>query len=417
MEATSTLADLLATTEAEARPYQERVIQLAHHNFTELGVKTQLVNSPTGSGKTVMGLAVARWLQEQYDIGVGWCAMRRNLLHQVVDANKELGMGVDALEPISMFAKNPPLQDANGRPIKLLIVDEAQHDAASSMGHLHNTITPQWVLGLSATPYRTDKLKLCFEKVIRDAGIHQLIQQGYLAQYHQYTLTEWTVDSVVERYLAEPDTWGKSVMYWLNEGLARNCLSQLQQAGVRVEFIYGAQTGSHREDLLSRFDKTTYGDGDPEGIDVLVNMFILTEGWDCTSLKTAWVRDSQRGPTIQMAGRAFRRSPHYDFKQIVQSKNTRWPMQKTADPNMSYIWTEDTTSGGEWRSVKPSAVTHQVSNRALLTLAHTQTEMPAFILKRKGKWGGRTDRTDTESGLGRRANTGNNFDDGGAFIH
>ena len=64
----------------------------------------------------------------------------------------------------------------------LLVVDEAQHDAASSMAFLHQRIRPKYILGLSATPFRTDKVKLCFDTSIRDAGIHQLIQDGYLAK-------------------------------------------------------------------------------------------------------------------------------------------------------------------------------------------------------------------------------------------
>lgn len=771
---TTPLAEILATTNAEARPYQERVINLVRDNFINVGVRSQLVNSPTGSGKTVMGLCAARCLQDELGIGVGWCAMRRNLLNQVVIANSDgplpinLNMGVKDLTPISMFDKNPPSHDAAGRPIKLLVVDEAQHDAASSMGHLHNTIKPDYVLGLSATPYRTDKLKLCFEKVIIDAGIHQLIQQGYLSKYHQYTIPHWNPETVVKHYLAEPEKWGKSVMYWLNIGQATECLNKLTAAGVRAELIIGTQPHSVRENLLNRFDNTTYGDGDPDGIDVIVNMFILTEGWDCldektevlteqgwmyydkftafhqgkmmgdntparvwslnretdkmelvdvnaveirnlragermveiksqhldilvteghefhlkyrdpaknghlsdnyitrtaghlvnrrssfglplaasadfkeislsddelrliawsltdsswdssyltlhqsekptkhsqrirelldrlnldyteqyivpekcgfetdygmirflipkgtskaqprngwvrweqyfdttdkriplslqsmssrqfmvfynemilangerksnnhsgwlwtsrkhqadvinrmaitrgfasnigtkitkhetevyrvtvrnrswmvidpsddrsesiefvpysgsvwclknknstivirrngktaivgncTTLKTAFVRDSQRGPTIQMAGRAFRKHPDCEYKQIVQSQDTHWPMQRTAQPNESFIWMTDAAAGESWRSVKPSQITQQVANRAILTLAHTQTSMPDFITKKRAK---QFDRNTGESGLPRRPNTGDDMGDGGAFIH
>lgn len=404
----------LTENHIETRPYQQRVVRLAIDNFLKVGVRSQLVNSPTGSGKTVMALLIAKHLQDELGIGVGWCAMRRNLLTQAVAANSNgplginLNMGVKDLTPISMFDKNPPSHDASGRPIRLLIVDEAQHDAASSMGHLHNTIKPEYVLGLSATPYRTDKLKLCFEKVIIDAGIHQLMQQGYLSQYNQYTIPHWNPETVVRHYLAEPKKWGKSVMYWLNIQQATECLNKLTAAGVRAELIIGTQPNSEREDLLTRFDRTIYGDNDPNGIDVIVNMFILTEGWDCTTLKTAWVRDSQRGPTIQMAGRAFRKHPEYDYKQIVQSQDTNWPMQRTATPNESFIWMTDAAAGESWRSVKPNQITQQVANRAILTLAHTQTSMPDFITKRRGK---QFDRSTGESGLTRRN------DGGGAFIH
>ena len=146
-----------------------------------------LVESPTGSGKTIMGLEVARQMQRRYGFSIGWVAMRRNLLSQAEEENRRRGFGVD-LKFISMFDKNPPQVD-------MLVVDEAQHDAAMSMANLHCTIHPKKILGLTATPFRTDRIKLCFDKVIKDAGIHQLIQDGYLSRYHHYTIPAYTPES------------------------------------------------------------------------------------------------------------------------------------------------------------------------------------------------------------------------------
>src|SRR3712207_9443819 len=92
---------------------------------------------------------------------------------------------------ISMFDKRPPQVD-------LLVIDEAQHDGALSMANLHSFIKPKKILGLSATPFRGDRFKLCFEKSIRDAGIHSLIQDGYLSPYHHYTIPQYTPASVAE---------------------------------------------------------------------------------------------------------------------------------------------------------------------------------------------------------------------------
>src|SRR5438105_3870261 len=162
------------TTPVEPRPYQERIISKAVELFHGKKLRSVLIESPTGSGKTVMGLLIARWLQELLGVRVGWVAMRRNLLTQAAAENAARGIDVRA-EFISMFDKEPP------RGLDLLIVDEAQHDAASTMAHLPNVIRPRYILGLSATPFRADKVKLCFESVIRDAGIQRLIQDGYLS--------------------------------------------------------------------------------------------------------------------------------------------------------------------------------------------------------------------------------------------
>jgi superfamily II DNA or RNA helicase len=41
-----------------------------------------MMESPTGSGKTVLGLALARQLQREFGFSEGWVALRCNLLAQ-----------------------------------------------------------------------------------------------------------------------------------------------------------------------------------------------------------------------------------------------------------------------------------------------------------------------------------------------
>jgi len=286
-----TLQELVATTGVQPREYQERLVTKTC-GYYESGIKSVLVNSPTGSGKTIVGLLAARYLQLQHDIGIGWVAMRRNLLKQAAAANQNMRIGCEGIRFMSMFDHNPPTTDELGRPIKLLVVDECQHDSVSSMSNLHNIIRPKWILGMTATPYRTDRVKLSFDKVIRDIGIHQLIQSGYLSQYHQFTLPRWDVDEIVSCYLREPERWGKSAIYFLSREDATACCNRLQASGIKAETVFGDQPMAEREEKLERFES-----GD---LQVLVNMVLLTEGWDSPSLRTVFVRDSQRGPTIQM---------------------------------------------------------------------------------------------------------------------
>src|SRR4051812_7350820 len=101
------IATIIADTGVEARPYQQRIISKAVDFFTREGRRSVLIESPTGSGKTVMGLLAARALQQQLGVRVGWVAMRRFLLAQAAAENRDRGIHVDA-EFISMFDKQPP---------------------------------------------------------------------------------------------------------------------------------------------------------------------------------------------------------------------------------------------------------------------------------------------------------------------
>jgi superfamily II DNA or RNA helicase len=354
----------LAGVDIDARPYQQRIIQKAIQQFEgryrnrgslEAAAASVMIESPTGSGKTVMGLTIARYLQRQHGLRIGWVAMRRNLLAQAERENRARGFNVD-LQLISMFDKLPPAVD-------VLIVDEAQHDAAMSMANLHCQVRPQKILGLTATPYRADRIKLCFDKVIRDAGIHQLIQDGYLSTYHHYTIPQYEPLAVAQCYAREMNRWGKSLMFFHRLEQCVACWEELATLGVRAEIVTAA---TDRERQLSDF-----ADG---RVEVLINMTILTEGFDCPSLKTVFCRPSGRGCTVQMAGRVLRKHDEHPFKQIVQCQKTAHPFQRTASAAEQYLW-----DGSRWRSLTVNAGIAAISQQARRLIASAQVELPKLV--------------------------------------
>lgn len=73
-----TAHDIISRSNLEARDYQIRIIDKVVNGFDE-GLSSQLVNAPTGAGKTALALVAAKILQQRYGCGVGWTAMRRNL--------------------------------------------------------------------------------------------------------------------------------------------------------------------------------------------------------------------------------------------------------------------------------------------------------------------------------------------------
>ncbi len=356
---------VFADLNLEIRPYQSRIVDKALAMFAgeylnlrdeiEPPAHSVLIESPTGSGKTIMGLEVARQMQRRYGFSIGWVAMRRNLLSQAQQENHARGFNID-LKTISMFDKNPPQVD-------MLIVDEAQHDAAMSMANLHCSIEPKKILGLTATPFRTDRIKLCFDKVIKDAGIHQLIQDGYLSRYHHYTIPEYTPESVAQFYLREARKWGKTLVFFHRLVQCEACHRLLTAGGARAEVVTAR---TNREQQIADFAVGR--------IDVLVNMAILTEGFDCPSLATVFCRPSGRACTIQMGGRVFRKHQPLPFKQVVQCRRTRHPFVRTALADEQYSW-----SGEQWLSLQLNRHIESISDRARQAIARSRTELPNLV--------------------------------------
>ena len=244
-----------------------------------------------------------------------------------------------------------------------ILIHNCQHDAASSMAHLHNVIQSRYILGLTATPFRTDRVKLCFDKVVKDAGIHQLIQDGYLSQYDHYTVPKWEVSQLANHFCAAPDRWGKSIFFFhtLGECFALN--EVLRSRGVRSDVV---TAGSDRDRQLAEFRNGI--------LQVLVNCMVLTEGFDDPTLQTVWVPPSAKGPTMQMAGRALRKCSGIAAKQVVQCKQSPHPFPKTAMCRQQYLW-----QSGEWRSLRVNPKLKLCNFNTQRAIAHTEVELPKFL--------------------------------------
>jgi len=346
----------------ELRPYQLRIVAKAVDNYVNKSVRSVLIDSPTGSGKTIVALMICRAMHELKGARIGWVAMRRNLLSQAEFENKRRGFHLP-IKFISMFEKEPPTD------LDMLVVDEAQHDVTSSMMHIHARIEPKWLCGCSATPWRADRVKLCFDTVIKDAGIAALIKDGYLAQYHHYTIPKWTPEFVTDRYLREPKRWGKSLIFFHRLAQCYKAKELLVEHGVACDVVTGAT------DVESQLKK--FSDG---SLQILINCMKLTEGLDVPDVKTVWARPSSKSVTIQMCGRVFRKHSDLPYKQIVQSEDTRYTFVKTALPVLQHILVDD-----GWRTLQVNPHIERVGMKTVCTLAKIEVTMPDYIKKMDAK--------------------------------
>lgn len=369
----------------EQRPYQQKIISKADKHLKD-GYKSILVVSPPGSGKTVMGWTITKNALNQSgeifgcdpsDVGIAWMAMRRNLLAQAAEENNVM-VGCPNTHFISMFE-----DDFTDHPImkykkRILVCDETHHIACDSATSVVNALNPDFILGLSATPYRTDKVKLCFETTLQDAGFHCLIQDGYLSKFDQWIIDSWNPEVVADTYLREIDKWKKSIMYFLTFEECMKCFNILQVAGVRCEIVTGST------DRFRQIDELASGK-----LQLLINMHVLTEGVDIPDLNTVFVRDSDnKGPTIQMAGRCLRKHPSKQAANIVQSVDTRFPFTKVASARHQYLMQD-----GEWRIIGNSEMIDIMTSRMLKRLTENKVSDDAqndlMWLQRKAGFGRR----------------------------
>jgi superfamily II DNA or RNA helicase len=237
------------------------------------------------------------------------------------------------------------------------------------MANLHQIIRPRFILGLSATPFRADRVKLCFDAVIKDAGIQTLIQDGYLSSYHHYTIPRHTPAEIVEHYLRDPERWGKSIAYFHTLEQCFQAKTLFEAHGIRADIVSGS---SDRDAQLDAFRAGR--------TQVLLNCMVLSEGFDCPELKTVFCRPSCKGVTVQMAGRVLRKHADFPFKQIVQCQKTPWPFLRTAKAAQEFVW-----KGDGWKTLQANPLIGEVNGRMLRMLAQVKVEMPQFVTKQLSK--------------------------------
>jgi superfamily II DNA or RNA helicase len=347
----------------EARDYQVRIVQRTLKAIAD-GHRNVLIESATGSGKTVIGHLIARELNRLHGWTVGWTAMRRHLVAQAAEENaRRFGLG--CVRYFSTFDSEPPAG------IDVLFDDEAHHSASETSVTLYRRLAPKVTVGLSATPVRTDRMRLCFSKVVRDAGIRALIDGGWLAPFHHYTAeSEWTPHGVARLYLSDPLRWGRSVVFLRTVEECNGFARLLAAGGVRCEVVHGS---SEQEAQLAAFRAGA--------VDVLANVAVLTEGFDACDLRTAFVRPASAGPTLQMAGRALRRHPEKAFAQVVQCTAADWPFTKAASAERKFVQERE---GGPWRERGGTDARLAAAHAAgLSAVAATEVSLPAFLTRRR----------------------------------
>ena len=140
----------------------------------------------------------------------------------------------------------------------------------------------------------------------------------------------------------------------------------LAKSGVRVDVITGK---TDRDKQLNAFDQNE--------LDVIVNVYVLTEGFDCPNLRSVFVRPSSKMPTIQMTGRVLRKHEDISWVNIIQSQETKYPFTRTASAERQFVRIDD-----EWRSIRAdSKRIKETACKALMAIATTKIFLPPLVLK------------------------------------
>jgi len=322
------------------KTFVERSLAALDAHGNTLGV------APTGAGKTIMLSAVVGDMIRGGDARACVLAHRDELTDQNSSKFARVNPGV----PISVvdaktkswrgqvtFAMVPTLsREANlaAMPaLDLLVIDEAHHAVAESYRRIMERAAQRnpklRIFGVTATPNRGDRkgLREVFSNVSDQIRIGELIASGHLVKPRTFVIDVGVQEQLrqVRRVAADFDMsevdaimnkapvtdavvahWKEkagdrqTVVFCSTVDHARNVAEAFVAAGVTAAVVHGEMADTERRATLA-----AYGKG---AIQVVVNVAVLTEGWDHppTSCVVLLRPSSYKSTMIQMVGRGLR---------------------------------------------------------------------------------------------------------------
>lgn len=340
------------------RPYQQDLKSKIYEEWaTKKSVMLQL---PTGTGKTKLFCSIIKDVhrfgaQSKKAFKTLVLTHKEELVRQVyLELGQKYNLASGIIQGKTMEFHELPVQVAcvptlirrldkwTHKDFDIIIVDEAHHIKADSYQKIIKAFDRAKLLGLTATPYRLsgEGFTKEFECLITSPTIKEFQKDGFLSQYHYYSIGK---DSFVQRTLdgiVKEDIQGdydsnelirlydkdriraqivetyqkyaagrKGIVYTINQEHNKHLLEAFSEKGIKAAAIDSKTDSTKRTELIEGFRKGDY--------DILLNVNIFSEGFDCPDIEFIQLARPTKSMSmyLQQVGRGLR--PHEEKEAVI----------------------------------------------------------------------------------------------------
>jgi DNA repair protein RadD len=344
---------------SEIENTNERVLYVLPTGGGKTVIATNLIERAVHRGERVLMLTHPREILRQTSLKVP-------IDHGLIQAGLSIALSypvqvasIQTLWARCMRTDKVPLPAAN-----LIIIDEAQHVAARTWRTILDAYPNARLVGLTATPCRSDGRGLgdYFDVLIEGPQIPELIEQKHLVSTIYYAPANPDLRSVetrqgdyVVKQLADrmnrDDLVGDIVSNWHKYAHRRRTIvfcvdvahsvhvkNEFVKSGVKAEHVDGSTPKTERDAILARLES-----GETE---VVCNCMVLTEGFDCPPVGCIVLArpTKQLGLFRQMAGRGLRPAEGKSNLILIDHSGAVYRHGLLEDP---VEWTLDVTKRAE----------------------------------------------------------------------
>lgn len=300
-----------------------------------------MAQMPTGTGKTYLLTAVIdSFVKANPNMKVWIIAHRRELVSQIEETikkfysysaseNDSLLVSVKAMSIQWLSRHYNEIEEEPG----MIVIDEAHHALAKTYKEMWERFPKAKFLGLTATPCRLNGKGFTdlFDVLVQSWDVPEFISKGRLATYDFVSIksdgvTQRLINSLqkrgadgdyqnkemdmllnkrpsIERLYQSFEEYGKDrkgIVYAINISHAKKIMELYQEHGIKVVAIDSKTSATERQADIEAFKN-----GD---IQVLVNVDIFSEGFDCPDVEFVQLARPTLSLTkyLQMVGRGLR---------------------------------------------------------------------------------------------------------------
>ena len=311
----------------ELRDYQEEALS-SLENMRKQGNTIALLYHATGIGKTVTAVEDAKSVGER----TLFIAHTKELVEQAKEKFQLLWKDIDTGTYMgdikekdayvvcgSVQSISANIEQFNKDDFKYIIIDEAHHASANTYGKILDYFEPDFTLGLTATPERSDGEDILniFKNVAHKMDLETSIKRGHAAEIRCIRIkTDIDISDVringikydakdLESKLFVPernkiivDTYLKfvkdkrTVVFCASVNNAEQVADLFRANGIKAEAVSGAMKQSKRSKILKDYEEGN--------IKVLCACDLLNEGWDSPKTEVLFMARPTMSKVIYM---------------------------------------------------------------------------------------------------------------------
>lgn len=315
--------------------------------------KKALLISATGTGKTYLSAFDVRNFRPEKML---FLVHREQILKQAVESFRDvLGGSINAgllsgnsqdydadylFSTVQTMSKTETMHRYPPDYFNYIIIDETHKAGAQSYQKIMGYFTPDFMLGMTASPERTDGydiFQLFDHNIAYEIRLQQAMEEDLLCPFHYFGVTELSIDGEMiddntefrylaseeraEHVLEKAEFYGhsgervKGLVFCSRNTEAAELSAIFNKKGYRTCALSGADSQEERESAIERLEQ----DSRENGLDYIFTVDIFNEGVDIPEVnQVIMLRPTQSAIIfVQQLGRGLRKAPGKEYLVVI----------------------------------------------------------------------------------------------------